>query len=107
MGVSAQHAGSSKNITTAFALIGLYLATERGYTGKMVRRAHMALARRERRWPRLEPPEHRGSLTVQDVLRAAPGPGRGETLREWAASVWQAGEKSHDWVRDAVNRLLT
>jgi len=39
----AQHAGGrARNITGAFGLIGLYLALEKGYTGKQ---AHMQLAR--------------------------------------------------------------
>lgn len=39
---AAQHAGpASKTITIAFALIGLCLLLERGYTGKAVQRAHM------------------------------------------------------------------
>ncbi len=33
---------------TVFALVDLYLACERGYTGRQVQLAHMALARRRR-----------------------------------------------------------
>jgi hypothetical protein len=50
----AQHAGGAlRNITTAYALIGLYLAVERGYTGRQVQRAHMSLAKNRSAWPRL------------------------------------------------------
>jgi hypothetical protein len=41
-----QHAGEpTRNITVAFGLIGLYLALEKGYTGKQVQRAHMQIAK--------------------------------------------------------------
>jgi hypothetical protein len=50
----AQHAGgASSNIGTAFSLIGLYLALEKGYTGRQVQLAHMQLARLKKPWPSL------------------------------------------------------
>ena len=43
---SAQHAdANTKPITLVFALIGLYLYVERGYSGKQVQRLHMAMGR--------------------------------------------------------------
>ena len=54
---AAQHAGpETKPITTAFALIGLYLVCERGFSGREAQRAHMALGRRRQEWPRFSPP---------------------------------------------------
>ena len=54
---AAQHAGAApKPITTAFALIGLYLVNERGFTGRQAQRAHMFLGRRRQEWPRFSPP---------------------------------------------------
>ncbi|WP_286173478.1 DUF5946 family protein [Geobacillus sp. E263] len=51
----AQHLGGvTRSITTAFALISLYLSVECGYTGKQVQKAHMELA--EQRQLRFEPP---------------------------------------------------
>jgi len=42
---AAQHAGPGmKSITASFALIGLYLIFEHGYSGKEVQQAHMLLA---------------------------------------------------------------
>lgn len=93
---AAQHATTaSKPITTAFALIGLFLFAERGFSGKEVQRAHMALARRSRTWPRFQPPESRGTLTVADVLAVPPGEGRDAMLERWAKSVWLAWSKDH------------
>jgi hypothetical protein len=42
---AAQYAGgTTRNITVAFGLIRLYLALEKGYNGKEVRRAHKRIA---------------------------------------------------------------
>jgi hypothetical protein len=52
---AAQHAsGTTRNITVAFDLIGLYLALEKGYTGKEVQNAHMQIAKIRKDWPRLK-----------------------------------------------------
>jgi hypothetical protein len=103
----AQHSGGvTRNITTAYALIGLYLAIEHRYTGRQVQRAHMLLAKKRIAWPRLDPPESPGALTVQDVLQADPGHERDAMLMKWAQSVWLAWEKTHEWVRVVSKDLL-
>jgi hypothetical protein len=95
---AVQHAGpDTKPITTAFALIGLYLVNERGFTGREAQRAHMFLGRHRQEWPRFEPPPVRGDVTVADVL-AAGGAGRKEALRRWAASAWAAWRHQHERV---------
>jgi hypothetical protein len=102
-----QHSGGAvRNITTAYALIGLYLAVERGYTGRQVQRAHMALAKNRITWPRLDPPQSPGDLTVQDVLLVHAGEDRDAMLMHWAASVWQAWGKHHEWVWQVCKDLL-
>jgi hypothetical protein len=93
---AAQHAGpDTKPITTAFALIGLYLVCERGFTGRQAQRAHMFLGRRRQEWPRIDPPVDRGAVTVADVL-AAGEDGRNEALPRWAGSVWAAWRDQHE-----------
>jgi Family of unknown function (DUF5946) len=102
---AAQHAGpASRTITIAFALVGLCLLLERGYTGKAVQRAHMRLASRSKRWPSFDPPAHRGSVTVADVLRAVPGSERDTAIMQWATSVWTAWEQAHPAVRTLIAR---
>jgi hypothetical protein len=94
---AAQHAGSApKSITTAFALIGLYLVCERGFTGREAQRAHMFLGRTRQEWPRFEPPPDVGAITVADVLAAATSDdARNEALRRWVQSVWAAWRHEH------------
>jgi hypothetical protein len=105
---AVQHARpDTRPITTAFALIGLYLVNERGFTGRQAQRAHMFLGRRRQEWPRFEPPAARGDVTVADVLAAGDG-GRKQALRRWAASAWAAWRDQHErvsvLVRDRFDR---
>jgi hypothetical protein len=99
---AAQHAGqASKPISTAFALIGLYLVCERGFTGREAQLAHMFLGRHRQEWPRFNPPAECGAVTVADVLAAGEA-GRGEALKRWAASAWGAWRDQHPRVIDLV-----
>jgi hypothetical protein len=103
----AQHGGgSTRPITVVFALIGLCLALEKGYTGKEVQEAHMRIARVYRVWPRLTPPERPAELTVVDVLREETDERKDAMIREWSASVWQSWEDQHPWIRDTTDNLL-
>jgi hypothetical protein len=103
-----QHAGGkTRNITVAFGLIGLYLALEKGYTGKQVQRAHMQIARVQKDWPRLEPPGSPGSITVMDALRANDGPEKDTMIRKWMAAVWFCWANQQAWVRETSDALLS
>jgi|GEM_PF-43345 len=103
----AQHAGAKmKPIRTAFSLIGLYLALEKGYTGKEVQRAHMQLAGLNIAWPQLEPLNPVYTLTIRDVLQAAPGEARAIALHNWADDVWRNWEHAHDWAQQICAQHL-
>ena len=103
----AQHAGGkTRNITVAFGLIGLYLALEKGYTGKQVQRAHMQIVRVRKDWPRLEPPARPASLTIMDVLKAPDGPEKDGMILRWMAAVWESWADRQVWVRETTNALL-
>lgn len=100
---TAQHADlSSKPIALAFALAGLHLHLERAFTGRDVQRAHMAMARAAKEWPRFPIPEDRGTVTAIDVMRAAPGPDRMRAIHSWCASVWAAFHESHQAIAALV-----
>jgi hypothetical protein len=102
-----QHAKPSKsNIGIAFSLIGLYLALEKGYTGRQVQLAHMALGRTKRNWGDFKIPSSHATLTVADVLRAESGDARDARLMEWAAAVWASWSHAHAWTMEACTRLL-
>ncbi len=100
---AAQHADAQgKPITLTFALVGLYLHLERGFTGRAVQLAHMAMARTKHDWPRFTLPPSRGPVTARDVMAAPAGAARDCAIDTWCASVWEAYAGSHR----AVGELL-
>jgi Family of unknown function (DUF5946) len=85
---SAQDArDGDKPMRLTFALIGLYLHVERGFTGRQAQLAHVKLARKRRRWPELQVPNDRGSITAATVLGAEPGSQRDEMIDAWSRCV--------------------
>ena len=100
----AQHADeTTKPMAVVFAVMGLYLYLEKGFTGRQVQLAHMRMARRRRSWPRLPLPKKQAHLTVEDVVAVEPGPARDAMIRQWCAAVWEtwrrAGRRSPHWRR--------
>ena len=85
---AAQHADAkTKPITIAFALVGLYLHIEKGFTGRAVQKAHMLIAKRKKQWPTFDLPKDRGAITIAEVMHASPGANRDEAINRWSASV--------------------
>lgn len=104
---AVQHAEeSSKPISTVFALIGLYLHVEHGFTGKQVQRAHMRMARRRQVWHAPELPAARGELSVHDVLAAPAGPQRDALIERWCASTWAACQCCRPAIAELAEREL-
>jgi len=100
---AAQHASpASKPIGVFFALLGLYLHVEHGFTGRAVQKAHMKLAQRPEPWPVGPLPTSRGAVTATDVLAAPPGPARDAAISRWAASVWAP----YAYQRETIDALL-
>jgi hypothetical protein len=103
---AAQHVSvRTAPITTTFALVGLCLACAHGLSGRAVQRAHQAIAKTKRNWPRFTPPAALAALTVADVLAAAPAD-RDAALRRWAASVWAVWRDDHAHVRELIAKWL-
>lgn len=93
---------ASKPIHVCFAVLGLYLHAEHGFTGRAVQLAHMQLARTPEPWPVGPLPAHRGDITAPQVLAAPPGAERDAMISAWAKSVWSA-YLAH---RPAIDALL-
>lgn len=91
-------------IRLAFALVGLHLRVERGYTGRQVQRVHAMLADRATTWPVFELPASRGEITIQNVLAAPEGPERDAAIDAWCASVWSAYKAYTDDVVGLLRR---
>jgi hypothetical protein len=100
---TAQHAtADTKPIAVIFAVLGLYLHAERGFTGLEIQRVHMRLAPLRLPWPVLSLPSQHADLTVADVLAVQPGPDRNAVIRRWCVAEWQAWTDS----RAAIAQLL-
>jgi hypothetical protein len=94
---------NTRPVKITFALAGLYLHIEKGFTGRQVQLAHMQLARKKEPWPVFSLPAHRGAITVADVLATPAGPARDGMIHQWCLSVWETfGEN-----RPAVVSLLS
>jgi hypothetical protein len=103
----AQHVRQSvSTIGAAFSLAGLYLAVERGFSGRQVQQMHIVMSSRSKHWPRFDPPPDVGPMTVADVLAVEPGPGRDEKLMQWCASIWRAWSAEHSRVKEMVGGYL-
>lgn len=99
---AAQHYGEGmKNITISFALAGLYLVWEKGYTGKQVQDIHKLMADRSKVWPRFAAPSHKAKLTIKDVLDV-PDSKKPEMIRAWHKSVWDIWLPQRDSIAELV-----
>lgn len=105
---AAQHAtAESKPIKIAFALLGLYLHLEHGFSGREVQLAHMRLAQPygrgpgRKEWPHFPIPKARANLTAQDVV-TAPESERPRAIDRWCQSVWNGWEDSHSAIAEWV-----
>jgi hypothetical protein len=98
----AQHYGPQvKPIGITFALVGLYLVNEGGYTGRQVQRIHMALAKKSKVWPTFTAPKQRAALTVQDVVEV-PDEQKQALIKKWHTSVWDIWKSE----RETIAHLL-
>jgi hypothetical protein len=87
---------NTKPIKLTFGLIGLYLFLEKGYTGKQVQNAHIKLSQNKKVWPSVALPDHRGAITVNNVLQAKAGEPRDLMIKKWCESVWAAYKNWHE-----------
>lgn len=103
---AAQHASKNMpHVTATFALIGLYLVCNHGYTGKQAQRAHMILANKTKDWPQFLPDCRKAELTVVDVLDCSDDIKK-EMIRKWAKAVWDSWEHQHARVKELVDKYL-
>jgi hypothetical protein len=93
-----------KPIKLAFALVGLFLHVEKGFTGMQVQLVHMQLARKKQPWPDFFLPANRGTMTVNDVIAVTAGAGRDEMIHRWCRSVWEACNANRPIVANLLSK---
>ena len=81
---------NTKSIKIVFALVGLYLYIEKGFSGREVQLFHMKMAKRKVEWPIISLPKSRGDITVKDVLAETSDAGKDQKIRQWCETVWEA-----------------
>ncbi len=100
---AAQNADEqTKPIGLTFALVGLYLRVERGFSGRQVQHVHMRLGQCQRTWPSFPLPRARGSVTASQVMAAQAGLERDKAIDSWCASVWRAFSNCHQGVAELL-----
>ncbi len=109
---AAQYADeNTKPITLTFALVGLYLAVEKNYSGRAVQQFHMLLSSMKplnaknskavvtrqgiKTWPKFILPATRGEITLSHVLAIPPEPDRDRMIFSWCKGVWAAYKKDN------------
>lgn len=103
----AQHVSAgTKPIAVAFALNGLYLVFERGFTGLQTRDAHGYLANTVPSWPRFTPPGNAGKVTVFDVAMASSVDEHIDLVQTWGRSVWAAWSHVHNEIATMTDAQL-
>lgn len=106
--LGAQHAGApSRPISSAFGLIGLYLALEHGWSGTAVRAAHQFLAQRYSTWPSFRRRVDGPVLTVADVAGASTPDEHASRVQAWARSVWNSWAPDHPQIRAWAGTVLS
>ena len=103
-GAAQQADERTKPIGLTFALVGLCLHVEEGWTGRQVQQAHQHLARRKQVWPSFALPKFRGSVTAADVMAAPAGLERDRAIDAWCASVWEAYREHHSTVAELLRQ---
>jgi hypothetical protein len=95
-------ANNPPSIGVIFALVGLYLHIEKGFTGSQVQNAHRVMGKVKRLWPDVIWPTERGNMTAATVLAKPVGEARDEAIDEWCRQVWAAFSAN----REMVARLV-
>ena len=99
---AAQHPGrpSPQSVqSVAIHLISLCLTFEQGLPAQAATAAMQRAAQNKSRFRWLEPPIHRGKVTVANVHRAETADAHAETVRAWAEAVWTAWSAHHRTIR--------
>lgn len=96
----------TRPVALFFSLAGLYLLIEKKYSGRQVQKAHQTMASMTKDFIKLNLPQNRGEITIEQVLKEPPGPGRNLKIMEWCKSVWSAYSDQHSKIIAAVGKLL-
>jgi hypothetical protein len=89
-------------IGVIFALVGLYLHIEKGFTGAQVQDAHRTMGKMKGSRPDVVWPSERGEMTADDILTMPAGQARDAGIHEWCRQVWSAFSANREMVSALV-----
>lgn len=100
----AQRAAATNppDIGVIFALVGLYLHIEKGFTGMQVQNAHRVMGQVKRSWPDVVWPLERGDVTAATVLAMPAGQARDEGIDEWCKQVWSVFSANRSMIASLI-----
>jgi hypothetical protein len=98
---------NTKPISLTFALAGLYLFIEKGYSGREVQKFHTLMSKRKMAWPIFIVPYYQElPVDISSVIASNDQNERIELIEKWCAGVWEANKENHDKVEDLVRNYL-
>ncbi len=103
----AQHiAASTKPVAVFSTLVGLYLFSECGCSGKEVQDAHRRFGNSMKAFKRSGLPAGKAAMNIAMVLRVPEGQQRDEAIKQWAREVWHSWQGERDQVISFYKLLL-
>jgi hypothetical protein len=98
---------NTKQISLAFALVGLYLFVEKGYSGRVVQRFHTLMSKNKIAWPNFTlPSNYDRDINILTVLACKSAKERISMIEKWCVSVWQTNKDNHEKVKNLVEYYL-
>ena len=96
----------TKPIKITYALIGIYLHIEKGYTGKQVQVAHVEMSKKSKVFPKIILPTNRGEISIADVLKITDAEERDKLIHGWCETIWKAFASQQELIKDITESLL-
>ena len=96
----------TKPIKITYALIGIYLHIEKGYTGKQVQMAHVEMSKKSKVFPQIILPTNRGEISIADVLKITNPEERDKQIHGWCASIWKAFTTKQELIKDITESFF-
>ncbi|MGB7859193.1 MAG: DUF5946 family protein, partial [Acidimicrobiia bacterium] len=94
------------SLGVAFALIGLRLSLDDGWSGNQVRDVHRSLAAMALDWPEFAVPEQPATMTIFDVALADSEEAHADLVTRWAGAVWASWRARHDDIETLISQYL-
>ena len=100
-----QHDEDHSRQSSPFHLLRLCTLLEFGASPAIGAKTAKPLITMGKSLPELNPPKHRGKLTIADVYKASSTQEHQRIARAYAKSVWDTWQAHHDWATQRLKEL--